>query len=263
MLIHETPSCFAKMVADIATTDKFKTADGSIIEVPLKSVKATSNESSFPPTSGSRSWLGHISDVAMANVFWQRQTVDTYGQQVPKGSLRYEEISSQYNGDNGERIYKYDGGKIAYELRERGQNVLARSPELTPSNLGAVLGQITGRQEKNRIISHKDVYPENTDGATTVTNKEEFEKELSQGLWPKIITVHTTHDPFWHDSGYGAAGGAGGRTGAWHVVVATGYDARTKRLAIDNSWQPEHDHYSPMRQVSSDAIFAALSGPRS
>lgn len=96
-----------------------------------------------------------------------------------------------------------------------------------------------------------------------MANKADFEKELTQGPWPKIITVHSTQDPFWQDSGYGSAGGAGGRTGAWHVVVATGYDARTKSLAIDNSWQPERDHNSPKRQLSSDLIYAALSGPRS
>jgi len=132
------------MIVDVATTDRFKTADGSVIEVPQKSVKPTTPEANFPPTNGSRSWLGHISDVVMANVFWQRQSVDTYGQQVPKGSIKYVEIGAQYNGD---RIYKYDGNNIAYELRERGQNVLARSPELTPSNLGAVLGQITGKKK--------------------------------------------------------------------------------------------------------------------
>lgn len=262
-LMHESPGDFARIIADIGTTDKFKTADGSLIEVPQNMVTASGPDLQFPPTGGNRSWISHISDVAMANAFWQRQTTDTYGQAVPKGSLRYLEIDPQYNGDNGERLYRYADGKVSYELRERGQNTLARTPELYPTDILQVMSQITGKAEKGRVIANKSQYPDLGAGVAVVENEAGFEQELKHGPWPKIVAVHTSRDPFWGDSGFGTAGGSGGRTGGWHVVVATGYDAKTGRVAVDNSWQPERDHNGPWRQISSKQLYEATIGQQS
>lgn len=261
-LIHESPADFARMVADIGTSDKFKTADGNVIEVPASMVTASGPDLQFPPTGGNRSWISHISDVAMANAYWQRQTTDTYGQAVPKGSLKYLEIEPQYNGDNGERLYRYADGKVSYELRERGQNTLARTPELYPADILEVMSQITAKPEKGRVIANKSQYPDVGAGVAVVENQEGFDKQMRQGPWPKIIAVHTSRDPFWQDSGFGTAGGAGGRTGGWHVVVATGYDSKTGRVAVDNSWQPERDHNGPSRQISTKMLYESTIGPQ-
>ncbi|MBX9722484.1 MAG: hypothetical protein K2X81_13885 [Candidatus Obscuribacterales bacterium] len=262
-LMHQSPSTFARMISEIGTTDKFKTADGSMIDLPASMTQILKSESNFPPSGGARSWLGHISDVAMANIYWQRQTVDTFGLTVPKGSIKYTDNEPQYNGDSGERLHKYlPDGRQHYELRERTQNVVARSPELYPANILDIMGQITGRDEKGRVIAHKAHYSDEAGKVALVDNEVTFAKAISEGPWPKIITVHTSQDPFWNDSGSGTAGGAGGRAGGWHVVVATGLDKNTNSIAIDNSWQPERDHNANRRRISLKNLFQATTGPK-
>ncbi len=262
-LMHQSPSTFARMISEIGTTDKFITADGSIVDVPASMTQVLKAESNFPPTGGARSWLGHISDVAMANIYWQRQTVDTFGLTVPKGSIKYTDIEPQYTGDSGERLHKYlEDGRQHYELRERTRNVVARSPELYPANILDIMGQLTGRDEKGRVIAHKAHYSDTEGRVALVDNEVTFAKAMSEGPWPKIITVHTSQDPFWKDSGSGTAGGAGGRSGGWHVVVATGIDKQTNSVAIDNSWQPERDHNANRRRISLKNLFEATTGPK-
>ncbi len=256
-MVTESPSSFSKMIADVGTTGKFITADGSTVTPTVSGMKLNFENLSFPPVPGARSWLGQVSDHTMVNVYWQRMTTDTYGQTVNKGDLTYVQLPG--TGDSGERIQRNFNGTAIYQLKNKHNEFLATCPNLGVGNLADIYGQITGRDESNRVIAVPAIINPN-ETATKVNNEAEFEEKMATGPWPKIIGVHTSNDPFFVDSGYGTAGGAGGRTGGWHVVVAHQYEPKSHRVSVDNSWNTNVDHVIPTKHLTISQLYKASTG---
>lgn len=257
-LIKETPSDFAKLAADVIINGKCVTSDGTTVVPPVDSMKKHCESHAFP-SNGGRSWLSQIADVTMANIFWQRQTRDTYGYEVPKGSLVYEQFEHA-QGDTGERMHKLTpDGNRQYQLKNRDDNFLARSPSLYGNDLRDIYEQITGRSQEHRFIINKSISYA-SDKTDLVSCEKDFETSLTRGPWPKIVAVHTSRDPLYQDSGAGTAGGAGGRTGGWHVVVANSYDPKSGHVPFDNQWHPDSDRNLPSRQVKLPQLYEATVG---
>ncbi|MDZ4837957.1 MAG: hypothetical protein SGJ27_29585 [Candidatus Melainabacteria bacterium] len=260
-LISESPADFAKMIADVGTTGQFVTADGSTIIPTVQGMNLNKAATKFPPESGSRSWLGQVSDHTMANIHWQRETVDTFGYAVNKGELKY--VQNPGTGDSGERIERWQNDRMWYQLKNSSDQYIATSPAIGAGQLADIYGQITGRDESERVIAANLVPTLIAEGeqGIKVNNEGEFESQMNKGPWPKIIVVHSSRDPFWSDSGSGTAGGAGGRDGGWHVVVAQSYDATTRKVNVDNSWQPSVDHVIPTRRLPIKQLYESTLGP--
>src|SRR5262249_23807100 len=89
-----------------------------------------------------------------------------------------------------------------------------------------------------------------------VHSDEEMKQALAQlkqeGKLPVIISVNTGNEPFWTDSGAGAAGGSGGG----HVVTVTDYDEKTGIATMQNQWGSFSSH-----DVSAHDLFLATKSP--
>ncbi len=260
-MIKESPAEFAKMIADVGTTGQFITADGSTITPRADGLNLHKADEKFPPAPGERTWLGQVSDQTMANIYWQRMTVDTFGQQVNKGELNY--VQRVGSGDSGERVERWQQDRMLYQLRRKSDQYLATSPELGVGVLSDIYEQLTGKDQSERVVAANlvpTVIGEKEKGVK-VNSEKEFEAEMNKGPWPKIIAVHTSRDPFYTDSGQGSAGGAGGRDGGWHVVVAQSYDSNARKVSVDNSWSPSVDHIIPSQRINVKQLYEATLGP--
>lgn len=257
-LLYEEPSQFAKVVADVATTGKFVSFDKTDIIPHASSLKAGSEEMQKPLPSSARTWAGQIWDVTTANVYWQRATTDPKGFTVPKGSMYYDQVVPESRTDSVERLYRYDGTTV-YEVANPDGGTVTRHPYLTPGAMNDIYEQVTGKGQKDRIIVNASIVASHSKLAV-VKDSSELETQLKQGPWPKIIQVHTSRQPFYGDSGYGTAGGAGGKTGGWHVVTVTKYDEKTKKALVDNSWSQSVDHLEPAKAIPLQQLYDSSIG---
>jgi hypothetical protein len=151
-------------------------------------------------------------------------------------------------------------------------------PGLVPAEVGEMSNQITGKNEKNVVLTRQDLDPPSKDGsATHVGSEQEMQKrikeQVDQGKSP-IIWVDSNSQPFLNDTGDKQAGA---RNDAGHFVRVTGYhDGETPKLDIDNQWGkaadhnnvPAHDIYEAMnpeelgraRELKNDAVKARQAG---
>jgi hypothetical protein len=243
-LVRETPAKFAKMIADVCINGEFRTFDGSRIVPRSDSLAAGAEEKTFPPDSGSRTWIGQISDVTLANVFWQRQTIDPRGYHVQKGSLKYDEVRPTGKDDDGTRLFWYD--QRADGLYRTHIPVFAG---LNMPKIVDVYQQVTGTDQTARGLVHSS---RNTGNAVPVVNTvEDLKTQLTKGPWPKIVQLQNNVlygkniDDADHE----------------HVVVVTGYNPTTGKIAIDNSHSATEDLLTPDKQVTVDRLFAAMAAP--
>ncbi len=257
-LISETPYLFAKMIADVGVNGVYVTADGTTIRPPLRSLKLPP-VGSFPPSQGENSWLGQISDQVMVNIFWQRQTTDPLQRAVTKGEIVYEQWPARH-GDTGDRLFRVKDNTRIMELTNRNNLYPARHPNLYAGDIGSIYGQITGKDESQRVVGSK-LLQAKSGKANFVSSETDLESVLTKEPWPKIVQIHTSQSPFFEDSGNGTAGGAGGHLGCWHVVLVKGYDSKSKQVSVDNSWEPGKDHTEPNRRISLSTFYRAMLGP--
>src|SRR5262249_36668674 len=80
------------------------------------------------------------------------------------------------------------------------------------------------------------------EGVLKMKSEQEFQKTLADakhnGKLPVVILVHCSQEPFFTDSGGGAAGGSGG----WHAVTITDFDPETAKADIPNQWRGTASH---------------------
>lgn len=267
-LLHESPSHFARTIADVGTTGKTVTADGSTITPPRRDISEALRDQQFPLDKNDPGATGvsRMFAITAANIHWQRRTTDNHGNQVAKGSLYYHQ-------EGGENVYHYQNGQGRALTDSNGRSL--GSPNLYGADVMDVYRQITGKPETGRYITNTDRPTsvngaKNTDSIVKVSSSEDLHKALQNGPFPKIIEVHTGNPPFYADSGRGTEGGAGGPNGGWHVVMITGYEpafkdaAKTQldesksKVKIDNTWNPgKADRLTPDRAVSLSQLYRA------
>src|SRR5262249_4932317 len=158
--------------------------------------------------------------------------------------------------DNGERILDYSQNPPREFTNSDGLPL--RQPWIDANAMHEISTQITGRNEAPFLISRAD--SESVNASThQVDSQQGLERTLAQmqrdGLFPAVLFVHTRNEPFWTDSGSGAAGGSGG----WHVLAVTDYaPGPPATVAVDNTWGPLADHLAPARRIPTDQLFAAM-----
>lgn len=263
-VLMSQPSAFARMMTEIGTTGTFKVADGTVITPPAASLvrRTGSEEAAFPPQPGTRTWAGKIWDVTAANVYWNRVTRTPGGQIVGAGEVVYEENPSSNRRDAGVGVYRYweqNGSRWRQQVTGADGSALSY-PGMTGTMMMDAYHQITGQEQKDRFIGHTRLGLPAGAGVCTIDSASALETQLQQGPWPKIIQIHTSHPWVHNDADGGTAGGSGGREGGEHVVVITGYDPKTKRVSVDNSWNPDKDRLSGDRRITLDQLYAAAAG---
>jgi|GEM_PF-3689791 len=234
------PGAAIKMIADVATTGSFVTADGTTIAIDAKSLKADDESSRNPTPDGERSHASQIFQITAANVYWQRRDTDPAGNFAPKGTLRFVQDASKRNhfsGDTGERLMAYYSNP---------PKELAENPALSASALKEIANQISGKTDDGFVIENKIKAGRNT---VPVSSEKELRDSLAAvkqaGNFPAIIRVHTGNSPFLGDQG----GGLSRSKGVWHVVCVTAYDETTGKVWIDNQWGRSSDHQMKVRDL--------------
>lgn len=243
IMLYESPSKFSGFIRDLVQTGKFVTKDQSEISLPLESTKVTaqSEESKFPPADGSRTWLGKISDVAMANVYWQRQTKQLDDTRVRKGELVYRE-------DIGNaRLFRMTNGKPEPLQHETEQ---ASNPGTSDRAIADIHQQITGESRENLVLTSNRVEVTTGPGVRTV-DESQLQEILSREKGIHIARIWTGVDWVSKNSGQGVNGGE-------HVVLIKDYDPASKALAVDNSWSQDFDRLHPDSRISLHELFQAM-----
>jgi len=268
------PAAAAKLVADVATTGQFKTADGSIINIDANSLQKDFEAGKAIQEKDDRNYASQIFQVTAVNIHWQRQDKRPYdrpgvltrigmelgltdGNEVAKGSIRYEQrppVPGMTPPDTGERLVDYS--RNPPQVVVDGQGTPVQRPNLYPDAITEISNQITGKNEKDMVIVNKAL---SANSAVNVGSEKDLQDALAkakvEGRMPIIIYVHTSNEPFFSDSGEGAAGGSGG----WHVVNITDYDAANALVSVDNEWGESADGLTGDRRVSTANLYKATS----
>jgi hypothetical protein len=250
-----TPSAAAKLVADVATTGSYVTADGTTIKIDSDSLKPDDESNSSGSVDRNRNLASQVFQVTAANIHWQRADTDPFGNYQTKGTLKFEQHNNKrslmsQSPDTGERLINY-GVHPAKEL--------ARGPALSCSELPDIENQITALNESGFVVENQIHGGANTvhvsseqDLANVLKN---IKHDAKGNKMPVVIRVHTGNEPFLSDQG----GGFSRSRGVWHVVNVVDYDETTGKVTVDNQWGKSCDHVMKIK----DLYTATLEPPNS
>lgn len=257
-LLYEKPSQFARMMTDVITTGQFVTKDGSTIKVPAASVKVGkgSEESTFPPQDGTRSWMGKISDVTCANIHWQRQSHNPRGEYVGPGQLVYNEEPPTGRKDTGGRIHREPGDGYRYEQTDTAGNVL-KTPNLYTNDIADVYKQIAGPTSTVVVGAPRNEIKAGS-GVAVVT-EDQLHGLLSREKGVHVAQIWTGTDWVWDEPNRKAGITPKDSGHDEHVVLIKDYDPITKTVAVDNSWSSIYDHTAPDRRITLHELYLAMS----
>jgi hypothetical protein len=136
-------------------------------------------------------------------------------------------------------------------------------PQIYHENLGKlrdVYSVITGKREEGIVIASDSPKLDKSDGVTRITSEQHLNDVLAQakkdGKMPLIVAVDASVEPFWTDSGAGAAAGSGGG----HVATITDYTpGPPAKVTIDNQWVKGADH-DAVRPLAVHELYQSIKG---
>lgn len=235
------PSKVLKAVTEAALTGKFTTVDGKTVPLP---------PGTFTPRAGERTFASQIFQNVAINTYWNEATVGPDRKPYAPGTIKYKHDGAPAkDSDTGQRLVTTDPTGKEIEL--------GRSPHLGSHAYPEIYRRIAGKHPDTLSMIAAGKEEPDAKGVVKVDSPEKMHEKLAElsrkpGGFPIILRVHTSNEPFWTDSGAGAAGGAGTKLdeakkaktvpGGWHVVTITGYDARTRTAKVDNTWSESTDH---------------------
>jgi hypothetical protein len=238
------PSAAARLVADVAISGFFETADGKIVKLGAESLRPDREAQNNPPKDGERSFASQLFNVTAVNIYMLEATA---------GQIRYEQKSSHpVLGDSGERLLDVSKNP-PQELRRFNESTkewnVIQTPMVPLDALPQISKGITGKFEKDLLVVPGN-YQDNPNW-TKVANPEEFANTLKElkkdGKLPVVLPVWSNNEPFLTDAGGGDPRGGQGQ----HVITITDYDEATGRVAISNQFGHRSD-----RSFSVEELYA-------
>lgn len=234
-----SPADAARVVADVAITGQYTAYDGTQVKVDPKPHGVSKNEDA----DSVRNYASEVFQVATINLHYAKHDSD-----------------KAY-------VYDIEGTGHLVDYSKNPPKDIDESPKLDARELTEISNQITGLDERDVVIGHEKNRGGDDEDITNFKNEEEFNELLKrlkeEGKLPVIIAVHTGNEPFWSDSGKGAAGGAGGPDGGGHVVTITDYnEGPPPTVAVDNQWGSDDDHLTPETQLSVHDLYMATRKPK-
>jgi hypothetical protein len=245
-LYNKAPAEVAKMISDVTLTGKYHTNGHPGYDVTIKpeSIVPQGQSRNFPPTpDGQRDHASQIFAVTSANIYFENP--------AHHSSIRYEQHKpDDANGTTGEVLWDYSKNPPKGEEVKGPDGHFVRAPEdaSTIDALVEINEQITGKHETGWAFegpyggsrdSYKAKSPEDLAA--------KMKQAIDNGDGPLVLRVHTGNQPFWGDSGHGAAGGSGGAGGGWHIVAIDGYTPSNQPggqpdFKLNNQWGSFTDH---------------------
>jgi YD repeat-containing protein len=254
------PDKAAQLVVDVATTGKYTTADGTLIDltrVPgalrpdAEANRAMQN--SFDQMAmhdikldGKRNWAGQIFEQTAANVKWAR---------TPELHLKPGDVLlyTKQEGKEVSRLMKYSvdsNGKFQWAQIKDSPEI--RSPELTD-----IHNQITGGNDRDFVMVGPGRSVGNPGEAIQINSQAQFEHTLrdmqAKKNFPAVLMVDARNEPFkkWI--------GGDGHTSAWHVInIQDIHSDSSGRMLVDftNQWGVRANHMG-VNAVSARELFEA------
>ncbi|MDR3615556.1 MAG: FHA domain-containing protein [Candidatus Obscuribacterales bacterium] len=254
------PDKAAQLVVDVATTGKYTTADGTLIDltrVPgalrpdAEANRAMQN--SFDQMAmrdikvdGKRNWAGQIFEQTAANVKWAR-TPELH--MKPGDVLLY----TKPEGKEVSRLMKYSvdsNGKFQWSQ-------IKDSPEIKSPELTDIHNQITGGNDRDFVMVGPGRSAGNPGEAIQINSQAQFEQTLrdmqAKKNFPAVLMVDARNEPFkkWI--------GTDGHTSAWHVInIQDIHSDSSGRMLVDftNQWGVGANHLGS-NAVSARELFEA------
>ncbi|MCB9469942.1 MAG: hypothetical protein H6677_16850 [Candidatus Obscuribacterales bacterium] len=235
------PAAAARFVTDAAMTGEASLADGRKVTIPESAYTADFESGNHPVPDGKRGIASQIFQVGAVNAHYQANGEDR----------RYEQTTpplSEQGKDTGERLF---------DTRQTPPVELQQSPGLSDADIANTYALLTG--DNSPSVIHNADRGKDDPGVTAVSSAEDLSAALTAakeaGNLPITLVVHTQNEPFFTDSGAGAAGGSGG----WHVVNITDFDAETGKAMVDNQWGTDDDHLD--QGVDVNQLYMATMNP--
>ncbi|MBI2811295.1 MAG: hypothetical protein HYX67_10765 [Candidatus Melainabacteria bacterium] len=280
-LLQLHPAEALQMVTDVATTGKFVTSTGSIIDMsamnnvmtPFKGVVENAFDSA---NYGGRDYFDQLFQTTSVETFWQTQSNGVRptstvadvraGNAFRPGDLRYEFSNEPGVSKTGEIINNYSTNPPTRQVASKASTMIdpltgkpmvvrewlpAEAPNLSGKQMLQIDREITGVDDPAHMLGR------NSDpDATNVTTSDELATQLKQmqqnGGFPATVFVDT-RDPL--ISGRPEDGGQGGP----HVVNVQNVFEKDGKLYVEftNQWSAENDHLGT-RAVPVEELFDAM-----
>lgn len=269
-LFSRKPSEAARLIADVVISGKYVTTDGVTVDLArIPGVLKPDSEarmlsSQFSPdgsdlkVDGRRTYASQIFETTAVNLKYAR----TEEFKVNPGEIVvYEKPSTPVTSKGtGEELVKYSVNSDGLIERE----IVKTSPHIYSHELTDLYKQISGTSENHFVIRSSSRSGPLSDSTYGVNNVHDLRRAIesldSQGGKPGILQVHTGNEPFFTDSGAGAAGGSGG----WHVVNVHGIrrDASSGKLVVDvtNQWGDDANHMGS-RAIPLEELYRSTMEP--
>ncbi|HEY9869116.1 MAG TPA: hypothetical protein V6D08_08110 [Candidatus Obscuribacterales bacterium] len=224
------PSKAARLVADIATANRFITKDGTAVTLHPESLKPDEESKHHPVSDGKRSLASQIFQITAANVHWFRAERDFYDNPVPRGTIGFAQFPKMRGNRFNTNGQYFDTGERLIDVNVSPPVARMSDPGIRVRYLFGINEQITGVGETGFIVENAMLAARDT---VHVSSPEELKEAIvaikSAGGLPAILRVHAANPPF---------NKAGGN---WHMVNVTDIDPASDKVRISNQWGKSSD----------------------
>lgn len=224
-LYSREPQVAVKVVADVAITGEFRTADNTVVRP--RTLTPDGEAKAYPTPDGWRNYASQIFQVTAINIHWNRKDTLPGGKFAGLGNIHY------CQGGPGEPSeYLLNTSKTPPEIH-KFDTIDANHPWLDVQQMSEINEQMTGRPSENFSIGRAFSASESK-GCIKVSSLDEFKERLSilatgRGF-PIIVEVDAAKKPMGSGEGFGP-----------HVATITHYDPLTGMVTVDNQWGKGND----------------------
>jgi hypothetical protein len=230
-LYSRNPSDAVRVVADVALSGKFVTADGTTVRLhslePDYEGRITNGAKGF----SFRNFGSQLFQMTAANIYWSGQSIAMDGSAVGKGNIQF--------------AHALDKSRESYFL-DISQKPPRKLPSLTRVNDVAGLSTTQLADINEQIVGRRDPLFALTMGGSSdrgdivaITGPAHLRAVLLQAgreeRFPIVISINTQTPAFKNDST--AGGGVSG-----HALTIVNYDATRDTVWVDNQWDDAKDH---------------------
>lgn len=219
------PSKAARLVADIATANRFVTKDGTPVTLHPDSLKPDEESKHHPVADGKRSLASQIFQITAANVHWFRAERDFYDNPISKGTIGFAQFPKMRGNRFNTNGQYFDTGERLIDVNVSPPVARMRDPGIRVRYLFGINEQITGTAETGFIVENAMLAARDT---VHVSSPEELKQALagikSAGGLPAILRVHSANPPF------------NRLDGDWHMVNVIDVEPESGKVRISNQW---------------------------
>lgn len=244
------PSIAAGVVADIALTGQFKTADGTMVK--LESLEKDFESRLYRIDGGSRNYASQLFQMVAINAYWSRQDHMPNGKYAGRGNIVYAQESSRGNSTGEYILNKGVSPAQRFTLKNGG----ADGPQIDVEELVDINNQIVGKEEDDLILERNSSARKK--GIVSIDSSADLRRVLTrlkaENKFPVVLVVDAAMPPF-------SSGSDQASRFARHGVTVTDYDSVNDKVTIDNQYGKANDHTGEPGQkarAGSEELYLAM-----